>query len=177
LSNLSQNTKEWIKDIVFAVIIGLIIIQFIRPTIVKEHSMMPTLNENDYVFLSKQSYTFGEPKYGDIVVFQSDLKTAEGKEKRLIKRVIGLPGDVISIADGVVFRNGQPLDETYTLEQYTSTVMSDITVPKDNLFVMGDNRQNSIDSRDPDVGCIEEKRLVGKAFLRLYPFNKIGLLK
>ncbi|WP_206459773.1 signal peptidase I [Anaerovorax sp. IOR16] len=174
---MSQNAKEWIKDIVFAIVIGLIIIQFIKPTIVKEHSMMPTLNENDYIFLSKQSYTFGEPKYGDIVVFHSDLKTAEGKEKMLIKRIIGLPGDVISIADGVVFRNGQPLDEPYTLEQYTSTIMSDITVPEDSLFVMGDNRQNSIDSRDPDVGCIEQSRLVGKAFLRLYPFDKIGLLK
>lgn len=174
---LSQNIKEWMKDIVFAVVIGVIIIQFIKPTIVQGHSMMPTLNENDYIFLSKQSYVLEEPKYGDIVVFHSDLKTAEGKEKMLVKRIVGLPGDVISITDGVVFRNGQPLDEPFTLEQYTSTIMSDVTVPENSLFVMGDNRQGSIDSRDPDVGCIEQSCLVGKAFLRLYPFDKIGLLK
>lgn len=174
---LSENTKEWLKDILFAIVIGLIIIQFVKPTIVKEHSMMPTLNENDYIFLSKQAYTFSDPKQGDIVVFHSDLKTTDGKEKMLIKRIVGLSGDVISIADGVVFRNGQPLDETYTLEEYTSTIMPDVTVPEDSLFVMGDNRQNSIDSRDSDVGCIEQSRLVGKAFVRLYPFNKIGLIK
>lgn len=174
---MSENTKEWIKDIIIAVVIGLIIIQFVKPTIVKEHSMLPTLNENDYVFLSKQAYSlFGEPEVGDIIVFHSDLTTAEGKEKMLIKRVIGVPGDVISIADGVVYRNGQPMVEDYTNEGYTATVMADVKVPEDNLFVMGDNRQHSIDSRDPSVGCVSEEQVIGKAVFRLYPFNRMGML-
>lgn len=174
---LSENTKEWIKDIVIAIVIGLIIVQFVKPTIVKEHSMLPTLNENDYIFLSKQAYTlFGEPKNGDIIVFHSSLVTAEGKEKMLIKRVIGLPGDVISIAGGVVYRNGQPLVEEYTNEGFTKTEMADVKVPEGELFVMGDNRQHSVDSRDPDVGCVPIDEIVGKAVFRLYPFNKAGTL-
>ncbi len=173
---MSQATKDWIKEIVLAILIGLIILQFVKPTIVRGHSMMPTLDEQDYIFLSRQAYTFEDPEYEDIVVFQSDLKTPDGKEKLLIKRVVGLPGDVIRIDKGKVFRNDKPLSERYTLEQYTSTVMEDVTVPEDRLFVMGDNRQGSTDSRDAEVGCVEQKRLVGKAFLRLYPFHKISFL-
>ena len=173
---LSENAKEWIKDIAVAVAVGLLIIQFIKPTIVKEHSMEATLHENDYIFLSKQAYLFNEPESGDIIVFHSDLKTAEGKEKLLVKRIIGLPGDTISVEDGKVYRNGVALEEEYTLEGYTAGYMEEITVPENSLFVMGDNRQNSIDSRDPSVGCISQDQVIGKAFLRLYPFNAFGWL-
>ncbi|MGI6727508.1 MAG: signal peptidase I [Anaerovoracaceae bacterium] len=169
--------KEWIKDIAVALIIGILVLQFVKPTIVKEHSMDPTLNENDYIFLSKQSYRFHEPESGDIIVFHTDLLQANGKEKLLIKRIIGIPGDVISITDGVVYRNGEALEESYILDDYTATDMEEVVVPKDSVFVMGDNRQNSIDSRDSSVGYVKEDLIVGKAVFRLYPFNKIGLIK
>jgi signal peptidase I len=168
--------KEWIKDIAIAVIVGVLILQFIKPTIVKEHSMRPTLNENNYIFLSKQAYRFHEPKSGDIIVFHTDLLQANGQEKLLIKRIIGVPGDMISIKDGVVYRNGEALEEPYTMEGYTATDMEEIQVPDNKVFVMGDNRQNSIDSRDSSVGMIEENLIVGKAVFRLYPFDEIGLL-
>lgn len=171
---MSEELKEWIKDIAIALIIGLILIQFIKPTIVKEHSMEPTLQENDYIFLSRQSYSLlGEPERGDIVVFHSDLKTVDGKEKALVKRVIGLPGDTISITGGTVYINGEALTEDYTRDGYTDTEMEEITVPEGELFCMGDNRQNSIDSRDSSVGCIPVDQVIGKAVLRLYPFDKI----
>lgn len=173
---MSENAKEWIKDILIAVVVGIIIVQFIRPTIVKEHSMEGTLHENDYIFLSLQAYRFGKPESGDIIVFHSDLKTAAGKEKLLVKRIIGLPGDTISISDGAVYRNGVALDEPYTLEGHTDGQMEEVTVPEDCLFVMGDNRQNSIDSRDPNVGCVSMDQVMGKAFFRLFPFNAIGKL-
>lgn len=168
--------KEWIKDILIAVVIALIIMQFIKPTIVKETSMQPTLYANNYIFLSKQAYRFSEPKRGDIIVFHTNLKTETGKEKLLIKRVIGLPGDVVTITDGKVMLNGEVQQEDYTMEPYTSGSVHDLEVPENSLFVMGDNRQSSADSRDPNVGLVQEDKVVGKAVFRLFPFTKIGPL-
>ncbi len=132
--------------------------------------------ENNYIFISRQAYRFDEPKRGDIIVFHSDLKTQTGKEKLLIKRIVAIPGDVVNIADGKVMINGELQTEDYTLEAYTSGWVSDVEVPEDSLFVMGDNRQNSTDSRDSGVGFVAYDDIVGKAFFRLYPFNKIGSL-
>lgn len=168
--------KEWIKDILIAVVVALIITQFIKPTIVKEESMQPTLFENNYIFLSKQAYLFKEPERKDIIVFHTELKTETGKEKLLIKRVVGLPGDVITIAEGKVYINDKLFDEPYTLEPYTSGSILNQEVPEGSLFVMGDNRQNSVDSRFPNVGYVKTDKVIGKAVFRLYPFNQIGPL-
>ncbi|MGI6731842.1 MAG: signal peptidase I [Anaerovoracaceae bacterium] len=169
--------KVWIKDILIAVIAAIIIMQFIKPTIVKESSMQPTLYENNYIFLSKQSYRFGKPAHGDIIVFHSDLKTVTGKEKLLIKRVIGLPGETIMIKDGKVYINGEELEEPYLLEPITPGFLEETLVPENSLFVMGDNRMNSTDSRDSNVGFVELDEVVGKAVLRLYPFKDIGPIR
>ena len=171
-----KELKEWIKDIIIAVIVAVIILQFIKPTFVRETSMLPTLEEYNFLFLSKQSYNFGEPKHGDIIVFHTDLRTQTGDEKMLIKRVIGLPGDTVNIEDGKVSINGEIQSEPYTLEPYTSGYVKDVVVPEGDLFVMGDNRQNSIDSRDPDVGFVKIDDVYGKAVLRIYPFNEMGTL-
>ena len=173
---ISENTKEWFKDIGVAVICAVVLLQFIQPTIVREHSMENTLIENDYLFVSKQAYKlFGNaPKSGDIVVFKSDLTTASGKNKLLIKRVIAVGGDTIAIHNGVVYVNGAALDEPYTKDGYTNTEMDDMVIPEGYIFAMGDNRQNSADSRDSRIGCVDEKLLVGKAVLRLFPFSKFG---
>lgn len=172
---LSENVKEWIKDILAAVIISVLILQFIKPTIVREHSMENTLKENDYIFVSRQAYNlFGDPKEGDIIVFESGLLTEAGEDKLLVKRIIAIPGDTIAIKDGWVILNGEPLEEAYTKEGYTATEMDEITIPEGNLFAMGDNRQNSMDSRDSRVGMVDVDSVVGKAFFRLYPFSKIG---
>ena len=169
--------KEWIKDIIIAVVIALVVVQFIKPTIVKQSSMEPNFYENDYLFVSKQSYTFSEPKRGDVVVVHSSLLRENGDEKLLIKRIIGLPGDKIDISDGKVYINGEELVEDYTKEGYTTGDVDGLVVPKDEVFCMGDNRRVSIDSRAPEVGCIDMDAVVGKVFLRLYPFNKIGFIK
>lgn len=168
--------KLWIRDIAIALAIGLLLTQLIKPTIVREHSMESTLNEYDYIVLNRQAYLLNEPKPGDIIVFHTDLVQTNGKEKLLIKRIIGTPGDTINISDGIVYRNGEPLSEPYTKEGYTASDMDEVTIPPDSLFVMGDNRQNSADSRDASVGFVHKKNILGKATLRLYPFNKIGLV-
>ena len=172
---LSENAKEWIKDILIAIVVAFLVLQFIKPTIVQEHSMENTLKPNDYLFISKQSYRlFGDPQRGDIIVFHSVLTTAEGAEKLLVKRIIALPGDTICITGGVVYVNGEPQDEPYTKDGYTNTEMEEVTVPEGQLFCMGDNRQNSRDSRDPLIGFVDEDDVLGKAVLRLFPFSKFG---
>ncbi|MCQ2566149.1 MAG: signal peptidase I [Clostridia bacterium] len=173
---LSENAKEWIKDLGIAVVCAVVLLQFIQPTIVREHSMENTLVENDYLFVSKQAYKlFGnDPATGDIIVFKSELTTATGQNKLLIKRVIAVGGDTIAIHGGVVYLNGEALDEEYTKDGYTNTEMDEITVPEGYVFAMGDNRQNSADSRDSRIGCVEEGLILGKAVVRLFPFNKFG---
>ena len=173
---LSENAKEWIKDLGIAVVCAVVLLQFIQPTIVREHSMENTLVENDYLFVSKQAYKlFGnDPATGDIIVFKSELTTATGQNKLLIKRVIAVGGDTIAIHGGVVYLNGEALDEEYTKDGYTNTEMDEITVPEGYVFAMCDNRQNSADSLDSRIGCVEEGLILGKAVVRLFPFNKFG---
>lgn len=168
--------KGLIRDIVIALIIVVAITLVIKPTIVKESSMQPTLYENNYLLVNKQAYRFGEEKRGDIIVFESDLEDDSDDKKLLIKRIIGLSGDTISIRDGKVYLNGTELHEDYTLEGETSGELTDYKVPEGTLFVMGDNRRVSVDSRSEEVGCVSKDRVMGKAFIRLYPFSEIGLL-
>lgn len=175
---LSDNAKEWIKDIGIALAITAVILIFVNPTIVREHSMESTLQDGDYLFVSRQAYRLfgGTPERGDIVVFSSELETVAGSSKLLIKRVIGTAGDRVAISGGVVYVNGSALIENYTKDGYTASDMEEITVPEGHLFCMGDNRQNSTDSRDSRVGFIALADVMGKAVFRLYPFSKFGSL-
>lgn len=173
-SSRASELLSWVRDIVIAIIIAVILSQFITPTIVKEHSMDDTLHSNDYLIMWKMAYKTKTPEYGDIVVFRSDLLTEDGKKKLLIKRVIATGGDTIAVRNGYVYRNGEQLEEPYTKDGYTNGGIDETVVPEGKLFLLGDNRVVSIDSRDPSVGFVDEDLLVGKAVLRLYPFNKIG---
>jgi signal peptidase I len=177
LSNTKKNFIILIRDIVIALVIVAIFMLFIKPTIVREHSMESTLNADDYIFLNKQAYTFKDAKYGDVVVFGTDLVTKTGMQKKLIKRVIGVPGDKVAIREGGVYVNDILLEEPYTHDGVTEGTMDEVTVPEDRLFLLGDNRQHSIDSRDPSVGFVSEDDLVGKAIFRLFPLNDAGIIK
>ena len=164
--------KELIRDIVIALVIVLTLTSVIKPTIVKESSMEPTLYENHYLIINKLAYKAGDEQRGDIIVFESDLETEEGDKKLLIKRIIGLPGETVTIKNEEVYINGQLLEEDYLKDGITPGEVIDCTVPEGQLFVMGDNRIVSIDSRE--LGCIDEETVMGKAVLRLYPFSQIG---
>ncbi len=174
--------KEFIKDIIIAIIIVALVTIVIKPTIVKESSMEPTLYENNYLIINKLSYfNKDHPNYGDIIVFQSDLDKTDGTGKKLlIKRVIGVEGDVMTITDGQVWRNGELLDEPYVHGQETwadeGMDVVNLEVGDDELFCMGDNRDVSLDSRSPEVGNVSEDVVVGKAVVRLFPFNQITRL-
>ena len=169
-----KNVLEWVKEIVIAVIIAAIILTFIKPIVVRQSSMEQTFYSGDYIFISKQAYRlFGEPERGDVIVFRTDMKDENNKDKNLIKRIIGLPGDTVEIIGGYVYLNGKLIDEPYLNEQGISGEMDEVTVPDGKLFVMGDNRGVSQDSRDVLVGCVDEQNILGKVFVRLYPFNRI----
>ena len=177
LEDSRSNTREWIKDIGIAVIIAVLFLQFFMPTIVREHSMENTLHQNDYVFVSRRYYTWFKKdiQRGDIIVFRSDLTTAAGSEKLLVKRIIALPGDTVRIEDDKVYVNGEPADDSYTKDGYTGGSMAEVTVPQGHVFVLGDNRQNSTDSRSPIVGFIDINDIKGKVVFRLLPFKRMGL--
>ena len=166
---------EWGKEIIVALIIASVLLAFIKPIIIRQSSMEPTFYNGDYVFISKQAYNlFGDPERGDVVVFHTGMQTDDGEDKNLIKRIIGLPGDTVEIIEGYVYLNGQLLDEPYINEQGLSGEMEAITVPEGELFCMGDNRRVSLDSRDAAVGCVDQDEILGKVFIRLYPFSEIS---
>jgi hypothetical protein len=174
---MSDFVKSLIKDIIGAAILAAVVISFVRPTIVKQTSMQDTLNPNDYIIMYRMAYSGDkEPKRGDIVIFKSELQDENGKNKLLIKRVIGLPGDKITINDGKVYINDKEYDENYLKDGYTTGSVNNFKVPKGEYFVMGDNRVVSIDSRYSEVGCIKKDAIKGRAVLRLFPFTKIKKL-
>ena len=174
---MSDFVKSLIKDIIVAAILTAVVISFVRPTIVKQTSMQDTLNPNDYIIMYRRAYSGDkEPKRGDIVIFKSELQDENGKNKLLIKRVIGLPGDKITINDGKVYINDKEYDESYLKDGYTTGSVNNFKVPKGEYFVMGDNRVVSIDSRYSEVGCVKKDAIKGRAVLRLFPFTKIKKL-
>lgn len=173
---LKKEAVEWIKIIVTALIFAFIITQFIRPTLVRGESMYPTLEENDYLIINRMAYKMGEPKSGDIIVFSTNLLQEDGSNKDLVKRVIAVDGDYIKIEDSKVYVNGKLIEEPYIHNEYTEGNI-DTTIPKGKIFAMGDNREQSLDSRYKDVGLIDVKDIMGKVMVRLFPFQKIGTVK
>ena len=134
-------------------------------------SMIPTLEIGDRVFVNKFIYRFTEPERGDIIVFES----VDNGEEDLIKRVVGVPGDEIAVRSGKLFVNGKPQKEPYTNKKLPDrSSFTKTTVPKNHVFVMGDNRASSADSRV--FGALPEKNIEGEAFLRFWPPDRIGLV-
>lgn len=167
--------KEWIKAIVSAFVVAFVIMQFVAPTSVSGSSMEPNFSDHDYLLVNKQAYAFArEPQRGDVIVFQSHLKDEAGQEKKLIKRIVALPGELVSVENGRVYINGEELQEDYTADGVTDGITYPVRVPEGSYFCLGDNRLNSKDSRDLSVGFVSESQIVGKVSLRLYPFTKIG---
>lgn len=160
------------KSMIIAIIAAFLIITFVFETVsVDGHSMDPTLSHKDRLIVEKVSYYFRAPKPGEIVVIKYP---ADPKEK-FIKRVVAVGGDKVRIENNKLYVNNVAKDEPYTLEK-TMNDFNEITVPQNTVFVMGDNRNNSRDSRFPDVGCVDYKMVVGRAALRIYPFGKFGRL-
>ncbi|MBP2031642.1 signal peptidase I [Clostridium algifaecis] len=161
------------KSVLIAIIAAFLIITFIFETVsVDGHSMDPTLNNKDRLIVEKVSYYFRAPEPGDIVV----IKYPANPSEKFIKRVIGVGGDRIKIENGKLYVNDKVKNEPYILEPMIGN-FNEVTVPKNTIFVLGDNRNNSRDSRYSDVGFVNYKMVVGRASFRLYPFSKMGTFK
>lgn len=168
---------DWIKTICISGTIAMGINLVVQPTMVSGQSMHPTLENDDYLFINRLAYKSHTPKRGDVIVFKADLSgNNSNKKKNLVKRVIALPGDHLIIKDNNVYINGKHLNEDYLVDVYTDGDI-DITVPNNHIFAMGDNRENSDDSRQSYIGAISLDDIVGEVFIRIYPFDKIGKIK
>lgn len=175
---MNTNVKEWLKAILTAGAISLILVQFIVPTTVNGISMEPSFEHKEYILLNRQAYLGSrEPTRGEVVVFKSHLKDENGKDKSLIKRVIAVSGDRIYITDGKVYINGEELKEDYLKDGLTNGEIGPVTVPEGKLFCMGDNRLHSTDSRYLEVGFVDCSDIVGKAFFKVYPFRNLGMVR
>ena len=177
-----------------AITIAVVIKTFlVQPFYIPSDSMVPTILVNDRVMVSKLSYQFGDPQRGDLVVFISPFNTEVEQENffeavvrhvveavgirtasadDLIKRVVAIGGDEVMVREGKLHINGAEVAEPYLLEQGVMPDFGPVVVAADNVFVMGDNRLVSYDSRR--FGTIPEERLLGEAVVRIWPFDRIG---
>lgn len=179
LSTWKKESWEWGKSIGIAIVLAIFIRTFLfAPYLVEGASMESTLHNHDRLVVNKAIYLIGEPKRGDIVVLHAT------PEKDYIKRVIGVAGDVIEVKNDTLYINGQPVEETYLKDRKTKandtgyTWTNDfgpITVPEAQVFVLGDNRPNSLDSEE--LGPFEVSKVVGRAEFVFYPFEKLRMTK
>lgn len=172
--------KEVLDTSIYLLVVLLLtylVIAFVgQRTVVSGASMEYTLSDGDNLIVDKISYRFSEPKRFDIIVFPFQY----ADETYYIKRVIGLPGETVRIDDeGNIYINGEILDENYGREviEWPGRAYEEITLAPDEYFVLGDNRNNSSDSRDPSVGNIRKNDIIGRAWVRIWPLSEFGILK
>lgn len=166
--DIKEFIKDAIKYVLFIIVVLVIAIYVIGLQQIVGDSMNPTLNNNDVIIVDKLTPTFLKLKRGDIISFYFE------ETKFLIKRVIGLPGEVVEIKNNNIYIDGNVIDD------YVSANTSDFSlselgyekIPEDMYFVLGDNRENSLDSRDYRVGLINKNKIVGRKILRIWPLIK-----
>ncbi|MDO4262440.1 MAG: signal peptidase I [Eubacteriales bacterium] len=153
-----------------------LIIHFVgQRTYVSGSSMENTLSDGDNLIVDKLTYRFSDPKRFDIIVFPFQYE----EDTYFIKRIIGLPGETVQITDGTIYIDGEALEESYGRQVMRDFGMAEdpVTLGEDEYFVLGDNRNDSTDSRDPAVGLIHRDQIIGRAWIRIWPLSKIGILR
>jgi signal peptidase I len=172
-----RSQRENVQILTIALVLAVIIRLFIaEPRYIPSDSMVPTLQIGDRLVIEKVFYRFRLPVAGEVIVFDPPKLLQEygyAADRAFIKRIVGIPGDRIQVHDGRVYRNDQPLSESYIAEppQYE---MPTVTVPENQFFVMGDNRNNSNDSHV--WGFLPKENIIGRAVFRFWTFDRIGRL-
>jgi len=173
---------EFIQSIVLALSVFVLLYIFVaQPNEVKGSSMYPNFVDKEYLLTEKLSYRFGEPSRGDVVIFKAPKgETCAVDECEYIKRIIGIPGDRVMVKEGEVYLNGEKLDQSFLPQGVISEPGDfsiegqEMTIPEGKYLCFGDNRPNSRDGRV--FGPIDKSLIVGKAFFRYWPIDKIGLI-
>jgi signal peptidase I len=186
--------REVVETLLLALLIFLAVSETFQNFKVEGSSMLPSLENDQYIIVNKLSYAqfdlgifdflpffdagddsthhlFGSPQRGDVVVFES----SRTPDRDFIKRIIGEPGDKVDIHDGVVYINDEPLDEPYIDAQTRCSGNCSWVVPEGHYFVLGDNRNNSSDSRSSTVGMVPEEKIIGKTWFSYWPLSDVGL--
>lgn len=172
--SLVSEIISWVIYLAAVFVLSWLIITFVgQRTVVDGSSMNPTLTDGDNLIVDKLTYHFRNPERYEVIVFPVE------KHKYYIKRVIGLPGETIQIIDGEVYIDGELLGEDFGLETILDPGIAEypITLCEDEYFVMGDNRNNSLDSRADVVGVIRRERFTGRAIFRIWPLSEIGTIR
>ena len=170
--SVRRDIYDWMQCLVVAIIACVLLFSFfVRLVDVVGESMLPTLQSGDKIVVSNLFY---EPKQGDIIVFRKD----EYKEQPLVKRVIAVEGQTIDIDfnRGIVYVDGEPIDEPYIAEPTTEPMdfNGEVKVPEGCVFVMGDNRNHSTDSRLDTIGFVDKRCIMGKVYFTLFPLKNFG---
>ncbi len=172
IAKLFNEIKIWVRDALFASVLALLIVFFVvQPVRVEGVSMQPRLVDQERIFVNRFIYHVKEIHRGDIVVFWYPKDTS----KSFIKRVIGVPGDIIEIKSGTVYNNGRKLDEIYLRPDYIDhRSYPPVKVTADNYYVLGDHRDSSNDSRN--WGFVPRDNIYGKAIFRYWPVTRLGTI-
>ena len=175
MKEIIKELAGWLLYIVLIIALTWIVVTFVgQRTEVSGSSMETTLSDEDQLIVDKMTYRFRDPKRYDIVVFPYQYQD----NTYYIKRIIGLPGETVQILSGMVYIDGMRLDEHYGDEIMENPGIAEepLTLGEDEYFVLGDNRNNSSDSRASDVGLIHRKDLIGRAWIRVWPLSQIGVI-
>ena len=171
----TRTVIEWIAVVGGALLVALVIRAFFLAAFyIPSESMVPTLEKGDRVLVNKLSYKLHDVHRGDVVVFERPPNEPDNGIKDLIKRVVALPGETIEVRECKVLINGAPLDESYVKQWSRTCTFAPKTVGENQVFMMGDNRDDSQDSRF--FGPISQDLIVGRAFVIVWPFTHLGWL-
>ncbi|MFB4212044.1 signal peptidase I [Shouchella sp. JSM 1781072] len=177
-NSVKSEAWGWVKAIAIALIIAFVVRTFIVTSFeVRGESMVPTAEDGERFIVNRLAYQFGDPDRFDLIVFHAT------EEDSYIKRIIGLPGDTIRFEEDQLFINDEQVDEpfldeiqaAYSGQQYTNDFEYDEVVPEDHVFVVGDNRPNSHDSRV--FGAVHEDEIIGRVGLRFWPLSEFGFME